>query len=40
MRTINVTIEVEDNDLIEQQLFTTLDGVLGNSMKEFKKQEK
>ena len=33
MRIINITIEIEDNDLIEQQLFTTLDGILGNKMR-------
>ena len=32
MRRINIIIDIEDNDHIENELFKTLDGVLGNNM--------
>lgn len=35
MRTITVTIEIEDNNYIETALHNELDGMLGGSMKSF-----
>ena len=35
MRTIHVRIEIEDSDFIENELYKTLDGILGESMKDF-----
>ena len=37
MRKIFITVEIEDNNLVEQQLFKSLDGLLGGSMKDYTK---
>ena len=37
MRTISVLIVIEDNDLIEQALHNSLEGLLGVSMKDYVK---
>lgn len=35
MRTINVTIKIEDKDHVEQKLYESLDGMLGSSMTDY-----
>jgi len=36
MRKINITIQIEDNDLIEHTLVKELNGLLGNSMIDYR----
>lgn len=37
MRKINITIEIEDNDLIEMKLKDSLDSILGRSIIDYRK---
>ena len=36
MRKINVTIQIDDDDFREHELFTALDGLLGRSMIDYR----